>query len=63
MGPLWALTDTKKAQWTREKLSISKDAGYWQITSFGEDQAGELYLMTAMLESGKGAVYKIVAAK
>ncbi|HEX8608588.1 MAG TPA: PQQ-dependent sugar dehydrogenase, partial [Pedobacter sp.] len=63
MGPLWTLTDTKKAQWTREKLSISKDAGYWQITSFGEDQAGELYLMTAMLESGKGAVYKIVAAK
>lgn len=63
MGPLWTLTDTKKPQWLREKLSISKDAGYWQITSFGEDQAGELYLITAMLESGKGALYKIVAEK
>ena len=63
MGPLWTLTDTKKPQWVREKLSISKDAGYWQITSFGEDQAGELYLVTAMLESGKAALYKIVADK
>jgi glucose/arabinose dehydrogenase len=63
MGPIWTLTDTKKPQWLREKLSISKDAGYWQITSFGEDQAGELYLVTAMLESGKAALYKIVADK
>ncbi|TDQ11791.1 PQQ-dependent sugar dehydrogenase [Pedobacter metabolipauper] len=60
MGPLWTLTDTKKPQWNREKLSISHDAGYWQITSFGEDQAGELYLLAAILESGKNAVYQII---
>ena len=60
MGPVWTLTDTKKPTWVREKLSISKDAGYWQVTSFGEDQAGELYMATMLLESGKAALYKIV---
>jgi glucose/arabinose dehydrogenase len=60
MGPVWTLTDTKQKQWSREKLPFSKSAGYWQVYSFGEDQAGELYLLGVMIDSGKGAVYKIV---
>jgi hypothetical protein len=63
MGPVWALTDVKKELWSKEKLSISRDPGSWQIYSFGEDQAGELYVLSVLLESGKGAVYKIVAGK
>jgi len=63
MGPVWSLTDVKKAQWNREKLSISHAAGYWQIYSFGEDQSGELYVLAVMLDSNKGAVYKIVPGK
>jgi glucose/arabinose dehydrogenase len=63
MGPVWALTDVKKPLWEREKLSISHPAGYWQVYSFGEDQAGELYILAVMLDSNKGALYKIVAGK
>jgi len=60
MGPVWALTDGKGEQWDREKLSISQAAGYWQVYSFGEDQSGELYILAVLIDSGKGAVFKIV---
>ncbi|WP_285010619.1 PQQ-dependent sugar dehydrogenase [Pedobacter faecalis] len=60
MGPVWALTDVKKALWQIERLSISKEPGIWQIYSFGEDQEGELYILANILEAEKGAVYKIV---
>jgi glucose/arabinose dehydrogenase len=63
MGPVWTLTDTKGDQWEREKLTISKEAGYWQVYSFGEDQAGELYILAHLIESDKGAVFKIVPQK
>jgi glucose/arabinose dehydrogenase len=60
MGPVWTLSDTKGKQWTREKLAISQAAGYWQVYSFGEDQSGELYILAVLIDSGKGAVFKIV---
>lgn len=60
MGPVWTLTDTNREQWDREKLSISQAAGYWQVYSFGEDQSGELYILAVLIDSGKGAVFKIV---
>lgn len=63
IGPIWTLSDTKKEQWSREKLSISQDPGYWHIYSFGEDQAGEIYLLTVVLGQDKGALYKVVAKK
>lgn len=63
MGPIWALTDVKKELWNKEKLSISREPGYWQLYSFGEDQAGELYVLAVLIESGKGALYKIIAGK
>ncbi|MEA5259659.1 PQQ-dependent sugar dehydrogenase [Arcicella aquatica] len=62
-GPVWALTDSKKEQWNREKLSISQEAGNWHIYSFGEDQAGEVYLLTVLLGSDKGALYQLVTKK
>ena len=46
--------------WTRQKLTISREVGYWHIYSFGEDNAGELYVLTVLLDSGKGALYKMV---
>lgn len=63
MGPVWTLTDVNKELWKREKLSISKDPGYWQIYSFGEDQSGEIYLLANLLDGDKGAVYKLVKGK
>jgi glucose/arabinose dehydrogenase len=63
MGPVWILSDTKGKQWTREKLPISQAAGYWQVYSFGEDQSGELYVLAVLIDSGKGAVFKLVPKK
>lgn len=63
MGPVWSLTDVKKELWVKEKLPVSREPGYWQIYSFGEDQAGELYVLAVLMESGKGALYKIVSLK
>lgn len=63
MGPVWTLTDVNKELWKREKLSISKEPGYWQIYSFGEDQSGEIYLLANLLDGDKGAVYKLVKGK
>ena len=59
-GPVWQLTDTGSKSWNRQKLPISRDAGYWHVYSFGEDKMGELYMLTVLLDSGKGALYKIV---
>ncbi len=60
MGPIWQLSETDGKTWSREKLPISRDAGYWHVYSFGEDKAGEIYVLTVLLDSGKGAVYKLV---
>lgn len=59
-GPVWQLTDTGGKTWARQKLPISRAAGSWHVYSFGEDKAGELYVLTVLLDSGKGALYKIV---
>lgn len=60
MGPIWALAPQAGKKWTREKLSISRDPGYWHVYSFGQDVSGEIYVLTQLLEKGTGAVYKIV---
>lgn len=60
MGPVWNLTKTADNKWNRTKMSISKDAGYWHIYSFGEDLKGELYMLTVLLENEKGILYKLV---
>lgn len=59
-GPIWQLEDTGDKTWKREKLPISRDAGYWHVYSFGEDKAGELYVLTVLLDSEKGALYKLI---
>lgn len=60
MGPIWHLTPGTNNKWTREKLSVSRDPGYWHVYSFGEDLAGELYVLTVLLDDNKGAIYKLV---
>ena len=59
-GPVFQLTPADGKQWSREKLPISRDAGYWHVYSFGEDKTGEIYMLTVPLDSGKGALYKLV---
>ena len=59
-GPVWRLSPTENNAWVRRKLSISQPMGYWHIYSFGEDTAGELYLLTVLLDKNKGALYKLV---
>ena len=61
MGPVFTLTNTNQPLWSLEKLSISPKAGYWQVYSLGEDNAGEIYLLTIMIDNNKGALYKLVA--
>jgi hypothetical protein len=55
-GTLWALAHDPSGGWQRVEVlpSPSSFAGY---SSFGEDEAGELYV-TAL---GSGTVYQIVA--
>ncbi|GGB83911.1 PQQ-dependent sugar dehydrogenase [Dyadobacter sediminis] len=60
MGPIWALAPQSGNKWTRTKLSVSRDPGYWHVYSFGEDVSGEMYVLTQLLQEGKGAVYKFV---
>jgi hypothetical protein len=60
LGKVWSLTDEKKEFWRKDELPISRTGGHWLVYSFGEDQAGELYLLTVLLDGVKGAVYKIV---
>lgn len=59
IGPVWQLTNTGKT-WTRKKLPISRDIGYWHVYSLGEDKEGELYMLTVQLENDNGALYKVV---
>ncbi len=59
-GKIWALTDVKKEFWVKDKLSISKDPGHWLVYSFGEDHAGELYILAVLMDGLKGSVFKIV---
>jgi len=60
MGPIWKLSKGPDNKWIRTKMSISRDAGYWHIYSFGEDLKGDIYMLTVLLESDKGALYKLV---
>ena len=63
MGTIWSLTDTSKELWKMEKLAVSREPGYWQIYSFGEDRSGEVYLLVNLIEEEKGAIYKIIPRK
>lgn len=60
MGPVWTLTNNNKPVWDRQKLPISRNPGYWQVYSFGEDSAGELYILAMLIQSDKGALFKLV---
>ena len=60
MGPVWNLSKGADNKWTRTKMSISQDPGHWHIYSFGEDLKGEIYMLTILLESEKGVLYKMV---
>ena len=60
MGPVWQLTPESDTKWMRKKMAISKDPGYWQVYSFGEDLTGELYILAVLMDGSKGAVYKLI---
>ena len=48
------------SKWNAKSLSIGKAPGYWHVYSFGEDQSGEIYVLTRLLGEETGAIYKIV---
>lgn len=60
MGSIWNLTSGADNKWTRNTMSISKEAGQWHVYSFGQDLSGEIYVLSVLLESSKGALYKLV---
>jgi glucose/arabinose dehydrogenase len=55
-GKIWSATENDGNNWTAEEL-LDTD---FMISSFGEDQEGEVYL--SHLSSGNGAIYRIVSA-
>lgn len=60
MGSIWNLTPGADNKWTRNTMSISKEAGQWHVYSFGQDLSGEIYVLSVLLDSSKGALYKLV---
>lgn len=61
-GSMWVLTKTGN-KWTNSTLNVSnKPEGNMQILSWGQDEAGELYMLVSFSNSGggKGSVYKLV---
>jgi glucose/arabinose dehydrogenase len=61
-GPVWYM-QRNGTDWDREKATLEGLAPFSKITGFGEDAAGELYVLTN-LDTGpgnkNGGVYKIV---
>ena len=60
MGSIWNLTPGADNKWTRNTMSISKEAGQWHVYSFGQDLSGEIYVLSVLLDSSKGALFKLV---
>lgn len=60
-GKTWTLTQQGQ-KWTRQDLQFAnKPAGNLQLLSFGQDEAGEIYLLVTIAgTSNKGGVYKLV---
>lgn len=59
-GRTWVLTKTGN-KWINSDLGVSnKPNGNMQIYSWGEDEAGELYVLVNFSGGGNGAVYKLV---
>jgi glucose/arabinose dehydrogenase len=57
-GPVWYLTGSDK-KWTRGPLTLAGKPNVWQVYSFGEDEAGELYVLAQLTDANKGAVYRV----
>lgn len=61
-GSLWVLSK-QGGKWVNSDLDVAKKpGGNMQLYSWGEDEAGELYMLTYFSTSngGRGAVYKLV---
>jgi glucose/arabinose dehydrogenase len=59
-GRTWVLTKTGN-KWINGDLNVSnKPDQNMQIYSWGEDEAGELYMLVNFSSGGKGAVYKLI---
>ncbi|MGN6511146.1 MAG: PQQ-dependent sugar dehydrogenase [Chitinophaga sp.] len=60
-GKTWTLTQ-KGNKWVRENLVFgNKPEGNLQLLSWGQDDAGELYMLVTIAgASNKGGVYKLV---
>lgn len=62
-GPLFYLTETGKDQWSRSDLQVINKPEDLRVLSFGEDEKGELYILTSREVTPKsftGSVYKII---
>lgn len=58
-GPIWYLSEQGE-KWSRGPLTLAGKPGQWQVYSFGEDEAGELYVLAQLTDENKGAVYRVV---
>ncbi len=58
IGPLYYLSQTAEGAWTRGALRLENKPAEWQVYSFGQDRAGEVYVL-AVLPGDRGAVYRL----
>lgn len=58
IGPVYYLSQSSEGTWTRGALRLENKPAEWQVYSFGQDRAGEVYVL-AVLPNDRGAVYRL----
>jgi glucose/arabinose dehydrogenase len=60
IGPTWYLSENTNGTWSRGELNIKDRPENWQIYSFGQDQANELYVLAVVPQTpNKGMLYRL----
>jgi len=58
IGPVYYLSQSSEGTWTRGALRLENKPAEWQVYSFGQDRAGEVYVL-AVLPKDRGTVYRL----
>jgi glucose/arabinose dehydrogenase len=59
IGPTYYLTEDGKGTWTRGPLRLTNRPDEWQVYAFGQDAAGELYVLAVLQGGDKGVLYRV----
>ncbi len=59
IGPVYYLSQSSEGAWTRGPVRFANQPAEWQVYSFGQDAAGELYVLAVLDGGNKGVVYRV----